>query len=470
MENLYQRLTEYGVSDYYPYHMPGHKRKPLGSLLDSAFTMDITEIDGFDNLHQAEGLIAQAQEDANKLYGARETYYLVNGSTCGILSALSASVKMGEHILLARNSHKAAYHGVYLRNLKVTYLYPECDEHGIACGIKAEQVRRALEQDNTVTAVFITSPTYEGRVSEVREIAKLVHARGIPLIVDEAHGAHFGIHPAWPENSNRAGADIVIHSVHKTLPSMTQTALLHVNGELIDRERLRRFLRIYQTSSPSYVLMASIEQAIGNIRKDGVKRFQLFSERWQKMLESLAGCQKIHIIPTDDIGKLLISVEGTDFSGQELYEALLTQYHLQLEMSAPSYALAMFTVADSVEGFERMTDALLAIDKQLQKIPNPEETVLYFPQKKNSLLLSAAWDASKEAVPLEESAGRRAGEFVNLYPPGIPLLVPGELIDVSDIDRICSLCKKHLPVQGINDKNHTLKITVIKESQNEKLE
>lgn len=462
MENLYQRLIENSASDYYPYHMPGHKRQPMGSVLDEAYALDITEIDNFDNLHQPQGLIAGAQERAGRLYHAEETFYLVNGSTCGILSALSAAAEAGGHILLARNSHKSAYHGVYLRSLKVTYLYPQCDEYGIACGITAEQVKEALKRDRTIRAVFLTSPTYEGRVSEVRKIAELVHDRGLILIVDEAHGAHLGIHPAWPENSNQAGADIVIHSLHKTLPSMTQTALLHVNGNRVNRDRLRRFLRIYQTSSPSYVFMASMEQAIAQMEAEGRERFECFLNRWQQMLQALGQCQRIKAVPTDDFGKLVLSVRGTDITGRQLYEILLQEYHLQLEMSAPEYALAMFTVSDTREGFVRMTEALLAIDKTLKEAPFTKETPIQNSEKEDSLLLSEAWDAETEVVDLLESVGRRAGEFVNLYPPGIPLLVPGEKITASDAELLQSLCRKHLPVQGLIQRKEIQEIIVIK--------
>lgn len=465
MEDLYQRLTEYSKSDYYPYHMPGHKRQPSGSVLDSVFSIDITEIDGFDNLHEAEGLIANSQQASGRFYGAEETFYLINGSTSGVLSAISAAVEQGGRILLARNSHKSAYHGVYLRKLKVTYLYPEYDEEGIARGIRAEQVQQALEQEPEIQAVFLTSPTYEGRVSEIEKIAQIVHEHGIPLIVDEAHGAHFGIHPAWPQTSCRNGADIVIQSVHKTLPSMTQTALLHVNGARIDKERLRRFLRIYQSSSPSYVLMASIEQAIVQTEQNGKELFEKFIRQWKEMLTALTACQRIRVLPTDDVGKLILSVKGTDISGQELYDILLKEYHLQLEMSAPTYVLAMFTAWDNREGYKRMTDAILDIDKRLKA--EPEEPAMLIPGKKQeaAILLSDAWDGAKEEVLLSESIGRSAGEFVNLYPPGIPILVPGEEISPEEVMLLQDLCQKHLPVQGIQKENGLQKVIVLKENR-----
>lgn len=462
MDSLYEKLVKNGQSDFYPYHMPGHKRQPTGTALDGVLPLDITEIDSFDNLHQAEGIIAKAQEKAAELFHSGETFYLVNGSTCGILSALSAATCPGEHILMARNCHKSAYHGIYLRNLKVSYLYPECDEYGIARGIRAAQVREALERDDSIHTVMITSPTYEGRVSEVREIAELVHERNGILIVDEAHGAHFGFHPGWPENSNQAGADLVIQSVHKTLPSMTQTALLHVNGQRVDRERLKRFLRIYQTSSPSYVLMASIEQAVRGIEENGKREYDIFLRRWNAMLQELDSCEKIETVATDDPGKLVLSVKNTDLTGREFYDCLRNSYHLQLEMCAPQYVLAMFTASDTEEGFRRMTEAVLEIDRKINK--RKAKAPVFVPEEKKeaSVTLTRAWDSATELIPVPESAGRKAGEFISLYPPGIPILVPGEEIFSSDVRYLESLGKADFPVQGVVTKGKRRYLSVIK--------
>ena len=256
--NLYDRLLQYQSSEMYPFHMPGHKRRK--DDFANPFFIDITEIEGFDNLHHAEGILKDAQDRAAALYHSEETYFLVNGSTCGILAAVSACTARGGKILMARNCHKAAYHAAYLRGLDIEYLYPEKEDiFGINGGIHEDIVEKALEEFQDIQAVMITSPTYDGVVSNVEKIAQIVHRKGIPLIVDEAHGAHFGFHEYFPKSSVEMGADLVIHSLHKTLPSLTQTALLHVNGNRVDRECLRKFLDIYQTSSPSYVFMAGMD-------------------------------------------------------------------------------------------------------------------------------------------------------------------------------------------------------------------
>ena len=292
MGQLFKRLEENGESNYYPYHMPGHKRHACGELPETLARLDITEIDGFDNLHQPEGLLDGLQKRAARIYGAEESFYLVNGSTAGILSAVSCALPVGGHILMCRNCHKSAYHAAYLRNLTISYLYPQvCEEYDIFDAVTAEQVQDALDREPDIGAVLVVSPTYEGRIADIRRIADIVHRREIPLIVDEAHGAHLGLADMLP-----AGADLVIHSVHKTLPALTQAALLHVNGSLIDRSRLRRFLHIYQTSSPSYILMASIDNALSYVEAEGAQAFEKFRKRFALMLKRLSACRVLRQI------------------------------------------------------------------------------------------------------------------------------------------------------------------------------
>ncbi|MCR5452322.1 MAG: aminotransferase class I/II-fold pyridoxal phosphate-dependent enzyme, partial [Lachnospiraceae bacterium] len=258
-QDLYEKLTEYTNSSAYPFHMPGHKRNEKYQMAEPV-GMDITEITGFDNLHHPEEIIKKEQEFAARIHGAKESFFLVNGSTCGILAAVSAAVPKGGRLLVCRNAHKSVYNAAYLRQLELSYLRQERTKIGLETAVCPQEVERALAARET-DAVLITSPTYEGMVADVEKIAHLVHEKGLPLIVDEAHGAHFGFHPFFPESALQKGADLVIQSVHKTLPSLTQTAILHVGkeaGRYIDLAKVRQFLSIYQTSSPSYVLMGSI--------------------------------------------------------------------------------------------------------------------------------------------------------------------------------------------------------------------
>lgn len=478
MEHLYEKLSAYGEGDIYPYHMPGHKRQGWGRLPGEWYKTDITEIDGFDNLHQAEGILRELQEAASRLYGAEESYYLVNGSTCGILAAVSCAVSFGGHILMSRNCHKSAYHAVYLRRLKPHYLYPDyLEQFGILEAVTPEQVRRGLDEAPEAEAVLVVSPTYEGRIADLSGIARVVHERGIPLIVDEAHGAHLGMAEGFPGNACQAGADLVIHSVHKTLPALTQTALLHVNGNLADRDRLRRFLHIYQTSSPSYPLMASIDNALEFVRLHGEKAFGQFRSLYGEMMERLSGCRYFRFLQggsgRQDIGKLLISVRRTTFTGKQLYDRLLREYHLQTEMAGRDFVLAMFTINDKKEAYERMTEALLDMEKRMEA-DNPEgeksgsSPFRFFPGER-SIPLAEAWEREAENVALEESAGRYAAEFVNLYPPGVPILVPGEQITREFCREIRENLKNGLTVQGIvqEGSGERLLIRAVKEDRTE---
>ena len=540
MEHLYEKLKTYAEGEDYPYHMPGHKRRLYGEMPSEVYRMDVTEIDGFDDLHCPEGILRDLQERVAKLYGAEESFCLVGGSTAGILSALSAALPEGGHLLMARNCHKSAYHAAYLRNLKVTYLMPPLlEEFGICDGIRPKQVQKALEADPRIQAVLIVSPTYEGRISPVREIAEIVHQYGKILIVDEAHGAHLGLSGSSgsvrrevagkdmaskgfnenaAENSCQAGADLVIHSVHKTLPAMTQTALLHVNGERVDRERLRRFLRIYQSSSPSYVLMASIDNAITLMEQDGGRLYGEFVRYFLWLTKELSVCKHFRFLAStekcfedrmagsegkrsenqmpvlegmssdrqvgklagvepeksivsgvrQDIGKLVIHAGSSGLTGQQIYDALREKYHLQLEMAAGEYCLAMFTVGDTQEGYQRMRDALLEMDREIREDTGHlhEELTEYSKDAsqgsivKNTLYgslgtpiikktLREAWDAPWEEVALSECEGRIAAEFVNLYPPGTPIVVPGEAFTKEIRDALLRWRDQGLRLRGI---------------------
>ena len=451
--------------------MPGHKRNAWGELPSQLYRLDITEIDGFDNLHQPEGILKELQEQAAGFCGAEESFYLVNGSTGGILSAVSAALPAGGHILMARNCHKSAYHAAYLRNLRTSYLYPKMlEDYDIFDAVSPEQIEEALDKEPDIQAVLLVSPTYEGRISDIRHISEIVHARGIPLIVDEAHGAHLGWGDAVHENSCRQGADLVIQSVHKTLPALTQTALLHVNGTIVDRERLRRFLHIYQSSSPSYLLMASIDNALQYMERDGKKVLDLFHMRYTAMCEKLGACKALKFLPADqrqDIGKLLISVKNTAITGRQLYDILLKRYRIQMEMAAETFVLAMFTVNDGQEGYDRMTAVLLELDGELMQMRQTETVpaqVQVVPPV-SEMTLTEAWDGPREEVRLEQSVGRAVGEFINLYPPGVPLLVPGERMSGELNRKIHTWIRKGMDVQGVRGCQGGYMIQVLTETE-----
>ena len=485
--NLFEELKTYGESDFYPFHMPGHKRNPDSGFLPEMYKIDITEIDGFDNLHHAEGIIKNAQEKAASLYHSKETIYLINGSTVGILTSIAALSDRGKKLIMARNCHKAVYHGAFLNQLETEYIYPKMiEEFGISDGITAQQVEDKIQEiilregisdeqaGKLIAGIVVTSPTYDGILSDVNSIVKIAHNYGIPVIVDQAHGAHFGFHSAFPENAVSDGADLVIHSTHKTLPAPTQTALLHYNSLLVSLETVKKYLRIYQSSSPSYVLMAGIDSCMDFVKREGQERLEQLLISRKELSERSKELKKMKIYPsmlerginghdiskiffqgTEEPGRLLISVRGSGFTGQQLYDVLRETYHLQMEMCASDYVIAILSMMDRKEGFDRLWKALSETDKLLTNTEkNTKEEKTQFPeychfQPDAVLKISDAYMAEEESVPLREAKGRIVSEFVNLYPPGIPLLVPGEKIDDKMIPMIEAYLHNGYAVQGI---------------------
>lgn len=553
---ILEKLTEYAGSDAYPFHMPGHKRREIPDSLKTGFpdpySIDITEIDGFDNLHHAEGILKDAMDQAAKIYGADRSWYLVNGSTCGILSAVCGLTKNGGKILAARNCHKAVYHAIYFNRLEAEYLYPEeITEFGINGGIRAEDVREALKRDamkyaecregmeaeqdsgsrrerkdsieraenygsgenagnlrekkTRIQAVLVTSPTYEGVVSDIRAIADAAHEYGIPLFVDEAHGAHLPFADgckSFPKSALEYGADVVIQSLHKTLPSFTQTAILHVKGHLADQEKIARYLSMFQTSSPSYLFMAGMQRCIRYMDQDGRKAMALYEKRLEHFMEQMKGLRVLKIFTKEicrpyqaaagwDPSKLVISTkDAKEFHGEDLAELLRRKYHLEMEMTAPEYVIAMTSLMDTEEGFERFGKALLEIDKTLSrrgesvkkamnenqaereatgnqstetwmkpsdvskkfgKYETPEAAEFRNLRPVKEMLICDAMDGKTERTELENTAGKVSAEFVYLYPPGIPIIAPGERFTETIVEKIMKYQAAGLLVQGPSD-------------------
>ena len=460
--SLYQKLKEYGESDYYGFHMPGHKRNRELMQNTLPYELDITEIEGFDDLHHAEGILRQAQEAAARLYHAEETHFLVNGSTVGLLSAVMGSVPRGGRILVARNCHRCVYHALELQGLEPLFVLPRpCGEGEIAGEVCAEEIRDILEAEAGIQAVVIVSPTYDGVVSDVKGIADVAHSHGIPLIVDEAHGAHFGFHPLFSENANQLGADLVIHSLHKTMPALTQTALLHINGPLAKRESVRRYLDMLQSSSPSYILMAGIDECIRLMEEKKEKLFRDYTDCLLDTREELKKMQYLRIFETEhyDKSKILIQTNTCNKSAKEVYKILLDQYHLQMEMVSKDYFLAMTSVGDSREGLKRLEKALVEIDQALKPGTKAAEKVFWFAPQESFLTCAQMRDLLQKSegteadrrvsLPWEECRGKICTEYVYLYPPGIPLLIPGERVSETTIEALVSCRADGSKIRGI---------------------
>ena len=463
MERLYDKLKAYSESDFYAFHMPGHKRNKALLGIELPYDLDITEIDGFDDLHHADGILKEEQERAARVFGAEESHFLVNGSTAGILSAVMGCTHRGDKILVARHCHKSIYHAIYMNGLVPRYVYPEFDISMHMNGeISKEDVAKALAAEPDIKAVVIVSPNYDGVVSDVKGIAEVAHSYRIPLIVDEAHGPHFGFHPAFPGRANDLGADVVINSLHKTLPSLTQTAILHINGKFANRRRIKKYLDMLQSSSPSYIFMAAMDRCVEFLKNEGKERFEAFAARLEDFHAFAGRLEQIRIpgyeirgsygIFDFDRSKILLvpAAHGGDWIGRELRE----KDHLELEMEAGSYGLALTSVMDTEEGFERLKKALLRIDGELAGEKEKQETGTgYDGAVHNEIVISLreAYDGEKETVLLQESKGRISGEFLYLYPPGIPLLMPGERISRDVLERVAFFQEEGLSIQGLRD-------------------
>ena len=485
-ELLINRLKAYKDSRIYPFHMPGHKRLQLGGIkgetarsgmdFPNPFFVDITEVEGFDNLHHAQGILKQSMEWAARVYGADRTWYLINGSTCGILASVCGCTRPGGHILMSRNCHKAAYHAAYINHLRTSYVYPQdLPGLGIQGGILPEDVEKALEEHRDIQAVFIVSPTYDGVVSDVSKIADIVHRKGIPLIVDEAHGAHFRFGKWFPDSALDMGADAVIQSVHKTLPSLTQTALLHIKGNYVNSRNIERYLSIFQSSSPSYVFMASIENSIFVMDRMQRERDSVQMKEYEAHLmdlrRRLASMKNLRLVDRDivgmggvwdlDVSKIVVSTRGTALSGADLSSILREKYHLEMEMCGSDYVTAITTVFDSPEGLQRLGDSLEEIDADVTGTPGSREDgpAVYGMRAQAQCCLREAMESPSRPVLLKGSEGKISAEFVYLYPPGIPILAPGENIARNILDVIEEYIKKGLPIQGPEDESlETLRV------------
>jgi arginine/lysine/ornithine decarboxylase len=412
---LYGHLREYLARDIYPFHMPGHKRNPA-FLPPDLHTLDVTELDGMDNLHAPEGVIKKLQEKISSIYGSDESFMLVNGSSSGIVAAICATCGEDTVLYADRSCHQSVFHGMVLSGVRPEY--------------------RRMEQAGVV---LVTCPTYEGQVVNISALAEKVHARKGILIVDEAHGAHFPFHYGFPQHAIRQGADIVINSFHKTLPALNQTAALHLKGSRVDVEKLKFYLRVMQTSSPSYIFMAATDFILDKITGEP-HHFLHYVENLTRLRNALP--EQNEKLPVTlfsrrdyEISKLYFILR-TDVDGRRIDKMLADEYGIQLEMSTESTLLAMTGVADIREGFDRLERAVNSLNGKLPF--NEEAKVRAHAYQAPEIVLTPAQALKREAetVPIDDAPGRIAAEFVTEYPPGIPLLVPGERIEPDMIARL----------------------------------
>jgi arginine/lysine/ornithine decarboxylase len=342
------------------------------------YAPDITEIHGFDDLSNPLGILKETADLAARLYGSDNAFLLVNGSTVGILTAIGAHAKRGEKILFPKSCHRSVYNSAKLFGLEAVLFTPETDTaSGIDISTEPQMIEAALDLNPDIKLIVITSPSYEGVVSDIRSIADIAHSRGAILLVDSAHGAHLGFSDRFPMSAIQCGADIVVMSLHKTLPALTQCSLLHLCSDRTNIEETNRLLFTLQTSSPSYVFMSSIDYCLRLLDSDKDKLFDNYERMLTRFYNDVKDLRKIGVFgakkggfkcPSNpdffafDPGKIVIVTKRTAMSGKELADILRKEHKIELEAAHADYAIAMTSICDTQEGFERLAKALIAID------------------------------------------------------------------------------------------------------------
>lgn len=432
MRSILQKQCEQLGAERYPLHMPGHKRRQPPAPGLSCYAFDLTEIDGADDLHDAGGILAQAMGRTAALYGSARCWYLVGGSTVGLLAGIRAVAPFGSEVIVARGCHKAVYHAIELGRLTAHYVTaPVVEAFGVYGSIPPAAVEAALAAHPRARCVILTSPTYEGVQSDVAAIAALCHARGVPLLVDEAHGAHylpFAEPLGWRGGAVAAGADLVVQSAHKTLPSLTQTAWLHRNGTLVDPAAVDRQLDVFETSSPSYPLLVSLDGCTGWLRENGpaafaawrdrLDRFAAAARRWHNTPVLGLGPERRDFFAFDD-GKILLRIGAAG-------AAQLRAAGFEPEMVCGPNVLAMTSPCDDGDALDRL--AAWLGERDAAAPPPPRAGALLPAPGPARCTIAEALDRPAATMPLAEAVGRTAAEYVWAYPPGVPLVAPGETV------------------------------------------
>ncbi|HZG87531.1 aminotransferase class I/II-fold pyridoxal phosphate-dependent enzyme [Paenibacillus sp.] len=473
---IVEALQAYAAGRKASFHVPGHKagaafaaETSAVAWLEAIGAYDATELPGLDDLHAPVGAIAEAQRLAADCFGADRTYFLVGGSTAGNLAAIQAAVGPGELIVMQRDAHKSAIHALMLRGAGASFVPPDIDEStGLARGPSAAGVARALDEHPEAKAVFVTSPNYYGYAVDIAAIAEAAHARGKPLIVDEAHGAHFGMHPAFPNSALRQGADVVIQSTHKMLQALTMGAMLHVRGDRLPAERIEALLRMLQSSSPSYPILASLDWARRELHVRGAEAFEGALRAIEELHEALRPQhRRFASLRTDDPMKPLLSDRAGALSGYALLDRL-AELGIYTEMATERHVVLACSAATRAEDMSALLAALDEID--LRNPAKKKENATFSSNRYTwgpiSSSIPVFFDAGGKNSPsaaadvvevrLEDAVGMASAEMVVPYPPGIPLLYPGETITREAAETLLRLREQGAAVQG--PKDHTLRM------------
>lgn len=462
---LLEELLRYKNEENLILSMPGNKsgkaflKDKLGKVFkESLGDLDITEVDPLDNLHNPEGIIKEAQKLLAKTYKVKKAYFLVNGSSGGNLASIFSAFNEGDEVLVERNCHKSIYNGLILRKLKVVYIDSVIDENlGIFLPPREEEIIRALNKANNPKGIILTSPNYFGISSGIEEVIKKLQNRGLKVIIDSAHGAHFGFNESLPKSMATLG-DYVVVSAHKTLPSLTQGAYLLVND---NDSNIEFYLRAFMTTSPSYLIMASLDYAryyLDNYAREDYKNLIEIAENYREKINSL---NKVYIVSekevkgsyTIDKSRYLMVVKN-GFSGHKLLD-YLREKNIQSEMSFSKGVVLILSPSNTIEDFEKVYLAISELDLNIIKDnKNTIEFKNYYPEK--CLEPYEIFNLNDTEINLSEAINRIAKDFIVPYPPGIPIVCPGEKITSDTVEIINDYIDNGLSVIGV--KNNKIKV------------
>lgn len=440
------------------FHMPGHKKgaiyKMLGyeDILENLYKLDTTEIPGTDNLHSPEECIKESLKRASEVFKSDKTFYLVNGSTCGIEAAIMASVNPKEKIILNRDCHQSAINSCIIGDIDPIYVNPSINkDSNTLSGVSFNNVKRVIDSNLDAKAVFLTYPTYFGDVFDLKSICSYAHEKGMTVIIDEAHGAHLGLSEKLPETALSQGADIVIQSTHKTLPSFTQSSMIHIKGNRIDINKLTNMLRITESSSPSYLLMASLDIAVDIYEKNGFDLMDKLLINIDEFKSELYKLKNIKVDESKDYTKIFLNTKKLGITGHELENVLRENYNIQVELSNYYGVLLIATIGNTKDEFLKLKDVLFEIDKIYKKESYLKSVSYPIKLPKKILSPREAFYMDKKNVKIENSIGKISGEYIIPYPPGVSLVSPGEEITREVIDYIIECKSKGMNVNGVKD-------------------
>lgn len=462
---VYEALERFRRQRVVPFDVPGHKRgrgnPELVKLLgEQCVSLDVNSMKPLDNLCHPVSVIMDAEQLAAEAFGAAHAYFMVGGTTSAVQSMVLTACKYGDKIIMPRNVHRSAINALVLCGAEPVYVDPDVDAHiGIALGMEIADVEQAIREHPEATAVFVNNPTYYGICSDLRSIVKLAHEHGMMVLVDEAHGTHLSFHEGLPVSAMEAGADMAAISMHKSGGSLTQSSLLLLSDK-VNTRYVEQVINLTQTTSASYLLLSSLDISRRNLALRGRESFEKVRQMAEYAREEINSIGGYYAYGKDlvngssiydfDVTKLSVYTRDIGLTGIEVYDLLRDEYDIQIEFGDFGNILAYISIGDRIQDIERLVGALEDIkrlySKPVSKLHNAEyitPIVAATPQK--------AFYSEKELIPIRETPGRICGEFVMCYPPGIPILAPGEMVTDEIVDYILFAKEKGCSMQGPED-------------------